>query len=83
MNKIQFIYTYLGGDLGHELTSDDATYQPSGPQVCQSDQEVEGAIPHGDQGILTEHDRLSPAGGFGELGKHNAGKTGLETESIN
>ena len=35
--------------------------------------QVEGPVPHSDQGILAEEDRLGSVSGFRELGKDNAG----------
>ena len=47
-------------------------------QVRQPDHQVEVAVPARDQRVPAEHDRLRPAGGLGELGKHDPSHTGLE-----
>ena len=40
--------------------------------------QVEGPVPHSDQGILAEEDRLGSVGGLRELGKDNAGHAGVD-----
>ena len=47
------------------------------PEIGDPTHKIHGAIPGSDQGILAEQDRLSPHGGFGELGKHNPCHAGL------
>ena len=47
------------------------------PEVAHPTEEVEGPVPHGDQGLGAEHDRLPAVGGLGELGEDNPGHAGL------
>ena len=48
-----------------------------GPEVRHPTEEVEDAVPHGDQGRLAEQDGLTPVGWLGELGEDNACHAGL------
>ena len=47
------------------------------PQVSDPAEKVEGAVPHGDEGVLAEEDGLRPVGRLGELGKYDARHAGL------
>ena len=48
-----------------------------GPEVRHPTEEVEDAIPHGDQGCPAEQDGLPPVGRLGELGEDNASHAGF------
>ena len=48
-----------------------------GPEVRHPTEEVEDAVPHGDQGRPAEQDGLPPVGWLGELGEDNACHAGL------
>ena len=49
-----------------------------GSEVPHPAQQVEGPIPHGHQGLVTEHDGLPPVRWLGELSEHYPGHAGLE-----
>ena len=49
----------------------------SSPQISNPAEKVEGSIPHGYEGVLTEENGLCPVGWLGELGKHDPSHTGL------
>ena len=51
-----------------------------GPEVRHPTQEVEDAVPHGDQGGPAEHDGLPSVGWLGELGEDNACHAGLDED---
>ena len=44
------------------------------------DQEVQGPVPHGDEGVPAEDDALPPLGGDRELGEDDAGQAGLHDD---
>ena len=48
-----------------------------GSEVAHPAQQVEGPVPHGHQGLVTEHNGLAPVRRLGELGKHYPSHTGL------
>ena len=54
---------HVGGDV--------ALYEMGGPEVGHPGEEVEHAVPHGDQGRPAEHDGFTPVSRLGELGEHN------------
>ena len=65
---------HVGGDVG--------LYEVGGPEVAHPAQQVEGAVPHGDQRLLSEHDGLAPVSWLGELGEHDARHAGLTSVVI-
>ena len=65
---------HVGGDVG--------LYEVGGPEVAHPAQQVEGAVPHGDQRLLSEHDGLAPVSRLGELGEHDARHAGLTSVVI-
>ena len=52
-------------------------YEMSGPEVCHPTEQVEDAVPHGDQSGPAEHDGFPSVSWLGELGEDNARHTGL------
>ena len=56
-------------------------YEVGGPEVAHPAQQVEGPVPHSDQGILAEEDRLGSVSGLRELGEDNAGHAGVDEHS--
>ena len=58
-------------------------YQVGRSEVAHSTEEVEGAVPHGDESLAAEHDRLAPVCRFGELGEHNASHARLQGNKEN
>ena len=52
-------------------------YEMSGPEVCHPTEQVEDAVPHGDQRHPAEDDRLGAVRGLRELGEHDARDAGL------
>ena len=61
---------HIGGDVG--------LYEVGGPEVAHPAQQVEGAVPHGDQRVPAEDDRLAAVGGLGELGEHDPSDAGRD-----
>ena len=61
---------HVGGDV--------RLYEVGGPEVAHPAQQVEGPVPHSDQGLVTKHDSLAPVGRLGELCEHNTSHTGLK-----
>ena len=61
----------------HHVGGDMALYQMCGPEVRHPTEEVEHAVPHGDQGGPAEHDGLPAVGWLGELGEDDACHAGL------
>ena len=57
------------------------TYEMCWPQVPHPAQQVEGAVPHGDEGLVAEEDGLAAVRGLGELGEHDAGHAGLDEDA--
>ena len=53
-------------------------YEVGGSEVRHPTQQVELAIPQGDQGVPAEDDGLAPVSGLGELGEHDPGDAGLD-----
>ena len=51
------------------------------PQVPHPAQQVEGAVPHGDEGLVAEEDGLAAVRGLGELGEHDARHAGLDEDA--
>ena len=52
-------------------------YEMSGPEVSHPTEQVEDAVPHGDQSGPAEHDGFPSVSWLGELGEDNARHTGL------
>ena len=48
------------------------------PEVSNTTHEVEGSIPHGNQGIFAEKQSFRPVGRLGEFGKNNSCHTRLK-----
>ena len=56
----------------HHVGGDMALYQMCRPEVSHPAQEVEDAVPHGDQGGPAEHDGFPSVSWLRELGEDNA-----------
>ena len=50
------------------------------PEISYPADQVHGAVPDGDQGVLGEEDGLCPHGRLGELSEYNPRHAGLEED---
>ena len=70
----------LGPD---DIAGDVGLYQVSWSKVTHSTQQIKRSVPHGDEGVLAEHDGLGAVGRLGELGEHDAGHAGVNEDTDN
>ena len=56
-------------------------YLKASPQISNSAEKIEGAVPHGYEGVLAEEDGLRSVGWLGELGKYYSSHTSLRNKA--
>ena len=80
---VGYLLPLLRPGVPHHVGGDVGLYQVGRSEVAHPTEEVEGAVPHGDESLAAEHNCLAPVCRLGELGEHNASHARLQGNKEN